>query len=470
MAQGLGTSQQLVQTQKLSPLQIQTIKLLEKPFAEIQESVIRELEDNIVVDESVAESARKERDEDKKISLDNSQDDKIPGYNMVNQLWGKDPRPERNTLSDKQSFIEALYEQLGYVQLTEEEEVIGRYIIGSLDGNGYLRRDAETLTDDMSFRNVIQTNVKVVEKVISCIQGFDPPGVCARSLIECLLLQLRRKKPTESVRHATTILEHYGKQFLSKDFKYIMRRMSLSDEQFKSVLKLLCKLNPKPGGAGDDEVSEVITPDFKLVEREDGSLSFEMPKINIPEIRYQSYYVELLQKPEKSLSREEAESVKIVKRKMDSLKQFIEALKQRKNTLEKTMQAILDYQYDFFLSGDESDLRPMVLKDIAKVTSFDISTISRVANLKYIETSFGVFPLKFFFSEGLENAQGEEVSTREVKKALKELVDGENKRDPLTDEELMDELKKRGYKVARRTIAKYRSQLDIPSARMRVEI
>ena len=307
--------------------------------------------------------------------------------------------------------------------------------------------------------------------MLKVIQEFEPAGVGARDLRECLLLQLRAQKQTKTVQTAESILTDYFAEFSNRHFQKIITKLGLSEEEMKAVMAKIVKLNPAPGGQIDDsynDQAQQIVPDFVL-DIVDGELKLSMPRFNIPEIRVNRKYAELLVEAQGSSDRQKKEAATFVKQKLDSAKWFVEALKQRYNTLESTMKAIIEYQHDYFMDGDESHLKPMVLKDIAERTGFDISTISRVVNSKYIETHFGIYPLKYFFSEGLENQDGEEVSTRELKKALRECVDAEDKRKPLTDDQLVAEMNKRGYKVARRTIAKYRDQLDIPKARLRKE-
>ena len=308
--------------------------------------------------------------------------------------------------------------------------------------------------------------------MLKVVQEFEPAGVGARDLRECLLLQLKAQKQTKEVQVAERILTDYFAEFSNRHFQKIITKLGLSEEDMKAVMARIVKLNPAPGGQIDDsynDQAQQIVPDFVL-DIVDGELKLTMPRFNIPEIRVNRKYADLLVEAQGSSDRQKKAAATFVKQKLDSAKWFVEALKQRYNTLESTMKAIVDYQREYFMDGDESHLKPMVLKDIAERTGFDISTISRVVNSKYIETHFGIFPLKYFFSEGLENQDGEEVSTRELKKALRECVDAEDKRKPLTDDQLVTEMNKRGYKVARRTIAKYRDQLDIPKARLRKEL
>ncbi len=463
---------ELKQTQKLSPLQIQTIKLIELPIQELEQRVRDELESNPVLDDSPAEK-KDEDGEAKDISLDEIKDDDyIPSYKLRVNNYGKDERPEYNTFSVKESFSQSLLDQLGFCPLNEHQMAVARFLVGSIDDDGYLRRDLDSIVDDIAFRGGVETDREEVEKLLGIIQSFDPPGIGARDLQECLLLQLERFRPSEAVTTALNIVRNHFKDFTGKHFDKIMSRLGLSREQLKDAVAVIVKLNPSPGGQIDDSYSDraqQIVPDF-LLDYVDGELKLTMPRFSIPEIRVNRKYADLLSSSKNSTERARKEAATFVKQKLDSAKWFVEALKQRQNTLMSTMQAIVDYQKEYFTDGDESHLRPMVLKDIAEITGFDISTISRVVNSKYIETHFGIFPLKYFFSEGLENQAGEEISTRELKKALTEAVNAEDKNRPLTDDQLVERMNALGYKVARRTIAKYRDQLGIPKARLRKEI
>lgn len=461
---------ELKQQQKLSRLQIQTIKLIELPIQDLEQRIRTELEENPVLDDS---PEPKSDDEVRDVSLDELKDDDyIPAYKTRVNNWGKDARPEYNTFTVKESFTQSLIKQLGYRNLSKEEFDIAAFIIGSLDQTGYLRRDIESLVDDMAFRAGITTDADQVLKILKVIQSFEPAGVGARDLRECLIIQLRARKQTPSVLNAIQILENCFDDFTNKRYQKICSRLGISEQELKEATRSIRKLNPSPGSQIDDsynDQAQQVVPDFVL-EEHDGELSFSMPRFSVPELRVNKKYADMMLSAKGGSDREQKEAASFVRQKLDSAKWFIEALKQRQNTLTKTMQAILDYQHDYFLDGDESNLRPMVLKDIAAITGFDISTISRVVSSKYIETHFGIFPLKYFFSEGMENSEGEEVSTRELKKALKECVDAEDKKKPLTDEQLVTKMNERGYKVARRTIAKYRGQLGIPLARWRKEI
>lgn len=463
---------ELKQVQKLSPLQIQTIKLIELPIQELELRIKNEFEENPVLDDSPSSEGRDD-DEPKDVSIDEIKDDDyIPSYKLYVNNYGKDERPEYNTFSVKESFTQSLLSQLGFRNFDEHKMTVGRYIICSLDEDGYLRRDLDSLVDDLAFRENIETDYEEVLSLLKIIQSFDPAGVGARDLRECLVLQLKRMKQTDETRNATAILTDHFQEFTNKHFHKIMNKMGIGEEEMKAAINKIVKLNPSPGGQIDDsynDQAQQVVPDF-ILDIVDGKPKLTMPRFNIPEIRVNKKYAEMLDASKGSNDKAQKEAATFVKQKIDSAKWFVEALKQRYNTLESTMNAILEYQYDYFMDGDESNLRPMVLKDIAEITGFDISTISRVVNSKYIETHFGIFPLKYFFSEGLENQAGEEVSTRELKKALQECVDKEDKRKPLTDDQLVEEMNRRGYKVARRTIAKYRDQLGIAKARLRKEL
>ena len=462
------------QTQKLSPLQIQTIKLIELPIQELEQKIRDELDENPVLDDTPQEKKDDDQEEARDVSIDemNDDSDQVPYYNLHVNNYGKDERPQYNTFSVKESFRQSLMDQLGFRNLGKHQHDVASFIIGSLDDDGYLRRDVDSIVDDMAFKENIETSREEVLQMLKVIQDFEPTGVGARNLQECLLLQLRAMKQTPDVKNAERIIENHFDEFSNKHFQKIISKLGLTEDEMKAAMSKIMKLNPSPGGQIDDsynDQAQQIVPDFVL-NVENGQLKLSMPRFNIPEIRVNRKYAELLEQAQGSSDKKQKEAATFVKQKLDSAKWFVEALKQRHNTLQSTMQAIIDFQHDYFMDGDESHLKPMVLKDIAEKTGFDISTISRVVNSKYIETHFGIYPLKFFFSEGLENQVGEEVSTRELKKALRECVDAEDKHKPLTDDQLVAEMNKRGYKVARRTIAKYRDQLAIPKARLRKEL
>ena len=458
---------ELKQTQRLSPLQIQTIKMLERTRQEMEQSIKDVLEDNPVLDLVSG------KDQDSKdISIDEiNENDPTPAYKLYVNNYGKEDRPQYNSFSVKDSFTQSLLEQLGYRNLTKHQYDVASFIVGSLDADGYLRRDIDSLVDDLAFRANIETTNEEILQMLSIIQELEPVGVGARDLQECLLLQLRAMKQTDDVILAEIILEKYFQEFSSRHFNKLLSKMGIEEKDLKGAIARIVKLNPAPGGQIDDsynDQAQQIIPDF-LLENVDGKLKLSMPKFSIPEVKVNKKYADILEESKNSQDKSKKEAVAFIKQKIESAKWFLEAIKQRQNTLQSTMQAILEYQHDYFIDGDETHLKPMVLKDIAEKTGFDISTISRVGNSKYIETHFGIYPLKYFFSEGLENQEGEEISTRELKKVLQECVNNENKKQPLTDDQLVEEMTVRGYKVARRTIAKYREQLGIQKARLRKE-
>ena len=467
-----GTSLQLKQVQRLSPLQIQTIKLIELPRLELEQRIQKEIEENPVLDE-VVDDTEQEDGTPKKISLSEYNNDDTPSYKLYVNNQGKDLKPQYNTFQVKESFHQSLENQLGFCRLDNRRHQIALFLIGMIGNDGYLRRDTESLVDDISFKTGIETTEDEIEEIIEIIQGFEPAGVGARDLRECLLLQLEpSENESEARSDARTILEDYFDEFTKKHYNKIISKMGIDEERLKAAIADIRRLNPMPGGQIDDSYSDQaqqIVPDF-LLEMKDGELVMSLPKYSIPELRINKRYADMLMDSAGSKSKGDKEAVSFVKQKLDSAKWFIEAIKQCQNTLQRTMEAILEFQHDYFMDGDETKLKPMVLKNIAEKTGFDISTISRVVNSKYVQTHFGIFPLKYFFSEGLVNSEGEEVSTREIKKILTSSIEEEDKRKPLTDEELVAVLKEKGYNVARRTVAKYREQLSIPIARLRKEL
>lgn len=460
--------------QKLSPLQIQTIKLLEIPTLELEQKIRKELEENPVLDDATTEDnpddGTEEKEEPKKVSISEYSNDDIPSYKLYINNRGKDEEPRRETFSVKESLTQSLINQLGYRKLTPHEELVAKYIIGSLDTDGYLRRAAVNIADDIDFRLNVKTTPEEVERILcSHIQQLDPVGVGARDLRECLLLQINAKQErTPAVELAQKVLDKYFDEFTKKHFDKITSRLGVSQEELKEAIEEIVKLNPKPGGQVDDSYSaqtQQIAPDFVL-ENDGGKLTVTMPKVKIPKIKVKREYEPYLDK-NSGASKESREASSFVKRNYDNAKWFMEAIKQRQNTLQSTMEAIVEFQKDFFLEGDETLLKPMILKNIAEKTGLDISTISRVVNSKYIQTPLAIYPLKYFFSEAMATESGEEVSSREIKKILKESIETEDKTKPLTDEQLVNLLKEKGYLIARRTVAKYREQLSIPVARLR---
>jgi RNA polymerase sigma-54 factor len=372
------------------------------------------------------------------------------------------------------SFYEVLMDQLGLLNLDERELRIAEQIVGSIDEDGYLRRETAAIVDDLAFRQNIVSNDEEIEELINKIQHFDPPGVAARNLQECLLLQLQRQREEgKPVDTAILALTKYFDEFTKKHYEKIQRGLNLDDEQLKEVMQVITKLNPKPGGiVGDiNKAESYVVPDF-FIYNNAGKLELTLNSKNAPELRISEGYRDMLKEYDRGSKKDkrQKEAVLFIKQKIDAAKWFIDAIKQRQHTLLSTMTAIMNHQHDFFVTGDETSLKPMILKDIAEKTNLDISTVSRVANSKFVQTEFGTYRLKFFFSESLSTESGEEVSTREVKKILRDMIEGENKKRPLSDERLTELLQEKGYNIARRTVAKYREQLNIPVARLRKEL
>jgi len=477
------------QQQKLSPLQIQQVKLLELTALEIENRINQELEDNPALEEledsfSDSESDHaldedydsKENDSVEDIALgDYLTEDDIPDYKLQENYYSKESAKEEIPYSESESFHDYLLDQLHLKNLSDKELKIAEYLIGNIDEGGYMRREPEAISDDLIFQYGMDVPINEIRNALEIIQESDPPGVGATCLQECLLLQLKRKENTPSRELATSILTNHFDAFSKKQYDKIIKGLIISEEELKKAVEEITLLNPRPGGAWESametKMSQII-PDF-YVDAVNGELFFNMMEKNIPELRVSKEYTDMLKsysEGNESQNRKNKDAVLFVKQKLDSAKWFIDAIKQRNTTLEKTMLAIIDIQRDFFLSGEESDLKPMILKDVSELCGYDISTVSRVSNSKYVQTNFGVYPLKYFFSESLTNEEGEEVSTREIKSILRQCIDSENKIKPLTDDALVTELKKKGYDIARRTAAKYREQLNIPIARLRKEI
>jgi RNA polymerase sigma-54 factor len=402
-------------------------------------------------------------------------DDETPAYKLVANNYSPDDERKEIPFAGGQGFQEQLLSQLGLRNLNEHEYQIAEYLIGNIDEDGYLRRDMLSIEDDLAFSMNIQTNQEELLRLLKEVQELDPPGIGARDLQECLLIQLRRKEyQTVELKTAAWILRECIDEISKKHYDKISKKLELSDQELKDAIKEILKLNPKPGNSQSDspKSTQHIIPDF-ILNNNEGNLELQLNSRNAPDLKISRSYQEMLHhysKTKKITGKDQKEAILFVKQKIDSAKWFIDAIKQRQQTLLLTMQAILEYQYDYFVSGDDTKLRPMILKDIAEKVMLDISTISRVANSKYIQTSFGTFLLKSFFSESLSNDAGEEVSTREVKKILEECVAVEDKKRPVTDDKLAKVLKERGYNIARRTVAKYREQLNIPVARLRKEL
>ena len=478
--------------QKLSPQQIQLMKLLQVPTIALEQRIKQEVEENVALEEGEEELELDNNSEDQNSDIeddstdneDNADDefdlsdyidpDDAPDYKYESNNNSKDDEEYEIPFVSGSSFHDLLRNQLSMRDLSEEDLLIAMFIIGNLDDSGYLRRETIAMVDDLAFTQGLETSEQKIEGLISMIQGFEPSGVCARDLQECLQLQLLRKEDTETIILAKKILKRFFDAFTKKHYTNIIKRLSISEEELKAAINEITKLNPKPGNSLSESlaIKEHIVPDF-LLTNESGKLILNLNGRNAPELRISRTYRNMLEaysEQKGKNTKQMKEAMVYVRQKIDSAKWFIDAIKQRQNTLQGTMQAILEYQYEYFQSGDETKLRPMILKDIAEIVNLDISTISRVVNSKYIQTPFGTFKLKTFFSEGMQTQSGEEVSTREIKKILQDSVESEDKRKPLTDEKLAALLKEKGYNIARRTIAKYREQLDIPVARLRKEL
>jgi RNA polymerase sigma-54 factor len=474
--------------QKLSPQQIQMIKLLEIPTMQLEQRIKKEMEENPVLEDGGIEETEtgpqdddvtsdpNDKDRDEFTLEDYMEDDEIPSYKLSTSNYSKDDKREEIPFSVGSDYHDYLEHQLGLRTLDEKQHTLALYIIGNIDDDGYLRRKIDNIIDDVAFALNIETTEEELLDILRIIQDFEPAGTGARNLQECLLLQIKSKDLNDpDLALAHTILKDFFNEFTRKHYDKIISRLNIADEDLKGALDEILKLNPKPGSAYSDPQNKDtahIIPDF-ILENDEGDLRLSLNAKNIPELRISKTYADMLHHfnhGHGGPSREQKEAFSFVKQKIDSARWFIDAIKQRQNTLLITMNAIINYQREYFIEGEEVRLRPMILKDIADITGLDISTISRVANSKYIQTNFGIFPVKYFFSEGMQTESGEEVSTREIKKILQDCIDNEEKRHPLTDEKLADILKGKGYHIARRTIAKYREQLNIPVARMRKEM
>ena len=484
----LGQNLSLKLQQKLSPQQIQLMKLLQVPTAAIEQRIKEELEENPALDEG-REDEEKEEQEDEYSDVydevdeaekefdfsDYVDDDETPSYKLNTSNHSKDDEEKSTPITVGASFTDLLKVQINLRQLTDKERVIGENIIGNLDESGYLRRDLEAIVDDLAFSQNVMVTVEEIEVVLAIVQDLDPAGVGARSLQECLTMQLERKpQDDENVLNAKKILTEGFDAFTKKHYSKLLLKFDLTDEQLKLAIEEVTKLNPKPGSTGNmgSAGSTVVVADFQVT-IDDGEINLTLNGRNAPELKVSRQYSNMIhdyQSKKGKVNKTEREAMMFVKQKLDSAKWFIDAIVQRQNTLLNTMNAIIDYQKLYFLSGDETDLKPMILKNIAEIVEMDISTISRVANSKYAQTPYGTFPLKYYFSESLTTQDGEEVSTREVKNILNTVIEDEDKKKPLTDQRLMDILQEKGYNIARRTVAKYREQLNIPVARLRKEL
>lgn len=484
---------------KINPLQIQLIKLLELPTYQLEQRIKEELESNPLLEEGTDEpeepefreeaeeeydsetgeevESRKEEDE---FSLEDyiADDDDIPEYRLSVSNASKDDTSKDLILSQSDTFRESLVAQLGTRNLSDLQKKVAEYIIGNIDDDGYLRRDIDNIVDDLAFGAGIEVSPEEVERLLKVIQEFEPWGVGARDLRECLMLQLKHKlalsPENKELQQALLVIEDSFEEFSRKHYEKISRKLRFTDRELKSAIDEILKLNPKPGGAVNESSyernAEKIIPDFTL-ELIDGELQLSLNSGNIPELKINKSYLNILDNYQKGeSSKNKRDVVSFVKYKLNSAKSFIDAVQQRNNTLMLTMTAIVQFQKQFFLTGDENALKPMILRDIADITGLDVSTISRVSNSKYIQTWFGIYALKYFFTGSMQMSSGEEVSTGELKNVLKKIVDAEDKTKPYTDDELVEMMEEKGYRIARRTIAKYRQMLDIPVARLRREI
>ncbi len=490
--------------QRLSPQQIQLMKLLQVPTASLEIRIKEEMEENpaLELDEDKHEDTDEMKDEfsepgeeeyeekdgsnDEYENIDVSEyvrdgDDEVGDYKLRDDNYPEEDESRQLPFKSETSFYEMLINQLGLLKQEEKEQAIAEQIVGSIDEDGYLRRETAAIVDDLAFRQNIHASNEEVELMIKRIQQFDPPGVAARDLQECLLIQLRRQKDEvraanghgQIIDIAIKAITKYFDEFSKKHYEKIQRGLNIDDDQLREVMQQIIRLNPKPGGnlGQMNKAENYVVPDFFIFNNA-GKLELTLNSRNAPELRISEGYRDMLKDYDRGSKKDkrQKEAVLFIKQKIDSAKWFIDAIKQRQHTLLSTMNAIMQHQYEFFLTGDETELRPMILKDIAEKTNLDISTVSRVANSKFVQTEFGTYRLKFFFSESLSTDSGEEVSTREVKKILSNLIEGEEKKHPLSDERLTELLQEKGYNIARRTVAKYREQLNIPVARLRKEL
>ena len=461
--------------QKLSPQQIQMIKLLELPAVQLEQRIKQEIEENIALEEE--ERPAEEDEQPQQISVDEYlREDDTPSYKSRINNYSKDDKQRPVYLTEGRSLQEYLVEQLSYRNFSERDMKLAVYLIGSIDEDGYLRRDLESISDDIAFTVGIETSVGELERLLDIIHELEPAGIGARDLRECLLLQMNQMQVnTRARRLARKILTSYFDEFVKKHYEKLIARLQVSEEEFRDAIAEIRRLSPKPGNLyaeGGTDTTPYIVPDF-ILDYQDGHFQLSLNSYNVPEVKINRRYVDMIRDMVGSDGRvkeKDREAIQFVKSKIDSAKWFISAIKQRHDTLMRTMQTILDYQQEYFKDGDRSKLRPMILKDIADRTGLDVSTISRVVNSKYVQTQFGIILLKSLFSEAMQTDSGEEVSSYEIKNILQQCIDEEDKRKPLTDETLMDILNTKGYHIARRTVAKYREMLGIPVARLRKQI
>ena len=497
--QKVGLQQTLTQTTKLSPAQIQVIRMLELPSIELSQRINEELQENPALEEGRDESLVNKSDTfdefDENYMPDDGydegrqrdplqnedfnyeqyvSDDETPGYMLHQQYSPVDEDRREVPIIGGSSLIEELKSQVYLTNMTKPQRHIAKWVLGNIDDDGYLRRTTEQLVDDLMFQEQITVTDEEMESIVRQIKEFDPPGIASANLRECLMTQLNRKPQTDAVQLAYTVLDQCFEAFSKHHYDKIIQKLGCTEELFQAAVQEIVHLNQKPANAFSGSVyetqHETVIPDFLIEERED-ELFVVLNTGDIPELHVSREYSDMLADYSKMPKNNEVrQATQFIKQKLDSARWFIDAIKQRNETLMKTMTAILKFQYDFFLDGEETSLKPMVLQDIADRTGYDVSTISRVSNSKYVETRFGIYPLKYFFSEAMTNAEGDEVSTREIKKILQEVIDAEDKSNPLTDEQLVKVLGAHGYPIARRTIAKYRDQLGMPVARLRKRI
>ena len=461
--------------QKLSPQQIQMIKLLELPTVQLEQRIKQEIEDNIVLEEE--EHASEEEEQPQQISVDEYlREDDTPSYKSRINNYSKADKQRPVFLTEGRSLPEYLLEQLGFRNLSERDMRLAAYLVGSIDEDGYLRRDLESVADDIAFTLGIETSAEELERLLGVLHELEPAGIGARNLRECLLLQMAQIPINSRPRRlARKILTNYFEEFVKKHYEKLMSRLQVSEEDFREAIAEIRRLSPKPGNLyaeGGTDTTPYIIPDF-ILDYQDGRFQLSLNSYNVPEVRVNRRYMDMIREmvgSDGTLREKDNEAIQLEKNKIDSAKWFISAIKQRHDTLMRTMQTILDYQQEYFKDGDKSKLRPMILKDIADRTGLDVSTISRVVNSKYVQTQFGIILLKSLFSEAMQTESGEEVSSYEIKNILQECIDEEDKRHPLTDETLMDILNSKVYRIASRTVAKYREMLGIPVARLRKQI
>jgi RNA polymerase sigma-54 factor len=482
----LRQQQELKQLQRLSPLQMQVIKLIELNSVEVEERIKQEIEDNPAIEtadselnmdvDGIDDSDLSEKLTQEDIILgDYFSEDDVPDYRLKSSLNRSEPDFIEYSYFDDKSLHDYLIEQIGLLDLDENKQIIAEYIIGNMDENGYLQRDLISISNDLLFQQQLDVTPLQLEDILYEIQDFDPAGVGARDLKECLLIQLKRLKTSYEVELAIRIIEDYFDEFSKKHYDKIMRQLNKSQDELKDVIDIIVSLNPKPGntlGGNMQTAMSNITPDF-IVDTYNNNITIQLNNSNIPNLQINRNFTEMIKgfnENKTSMSADDKQAMLFMKQKADSAKWFIDAVKQRQNTLQRTMETIVNIQYDFFLTEDETMLKPMILKDVAERTGFDISTISRVSNSKYVQTNTGIYPLKFFFSEAMQTTDGEDISSREVKMILKESIESENPLKPLTDDLLTKILNEKGYVIARRTVAKYREQLGLPVARLRKKL